>query len=256
MKRPNNGSEVSELRRTYWERPGNRQTRNSQRRSKSKCQTSLPDRKRRKIVSKCPTLPTELWFLILRAMQPRDLHPIMRVNRLWYAEANKILCNKITTLLHGKGLWARFNLSEPRGDCFRFLDLHFLPSTFEAQKHVLFAASGGKAVNLSVRSILEKEGFDGLPEAVWRNPIGVDGNWRGAFSRGCLTTNKHTASDELYCVGLSKLCPGCNENFVGRRSGNEIRSRGGRLVHITDEGVISYFDEKGVLRSTTNISDV
>jgi F-box domain len=162
----NNMSTITNLRPTYWERPGQRQTRNSRMLLKSTCGQT---QKRRRHKPKYRTrLPTEIWLLILEKMSPRDLQAVMRVNRLWYSEANKVLRNKITSLLNGKGLCTLFRLAnDPMYD---FLDQYTLPRTFEAKKNVVFFVKGNYlAAGLSVVSILEKEGLDGFPEGVWRD---------------------------------------------------------------------------------------
>jgi hypothetical protein len=215
--------------RTYWERPGKRQTRNSQR---WQCRTRPTHiskcRKRGKIVYKCPTrlptLPNEIWLLVLQAMRPRDLHAIMQVNNLWYSEANKILRNKITTLLQGKVLYTFFR-SGLGGELFACLDQYALPPTFEARKFVLFYDNYDGAL-VSVSSILEKEGFDGFPEGVWRDS--------GRFLRACLTS----PGCQLYCSRLSRLCTSCNPEFIwpGRRK-VKVR-KGEKLVHTAEDGRI------------------
>jgi F-box-like len=190
---------------TYWERLGKRQTRNSQRRH------FLHGLASKQILLKSGTkrstgLPSEIWLLILQMMDPKDLQAIMRVNRLWYSEANRILYNKITNLLEGKGLFAYLSIAFYK-ECFYFFEKYTLPSTFEALKTVRFHG-WEETATVTVISILEREGFDGLPDGVWRN--GPD------FLRACLTRSS-TKPLKVYCGSLSKTCKGCcNADFRSR----------------------------------------
>jgi hypothetical protein len=103
-------------------------------------------------------------------MPPRAFQAVMRVNHLWYSEANRVLCNKIKNLLNGKGLCTWFSVYEEVHQLYCFLDQYILPPTFEAKKNVAFFAKGEwHTAELSVISILEKEGLDDLPEGEWRD---------------------------------------------------------------------------------------
>ena len=189
MSRPNLACGVKRVRPSYWERPCQRQTSNSQKQIGSCRPTHFSEchTKRPKIVPACwlsaslPTLPTEIWLSILQAMSPKDLQGVMQVNRLWYSEANKILLVAVTNLLKGKGLQV-FRRIGTHSECPSFLANYVLPPTFEAYKRVHFysANKGCTAFgSVTVISLLEKEGLDGHPEGVWREGPG--------FLRACLT---------------------------------------------------------------------
>jgi hypothetical protein len=92
MSIPNHASTVKKPGLSYWERPGKRQTRNSQaqKRLDSKCR-----------IPRLPGRPMEIW--LLQMMPPKDVQSVMQVSQLWYSEANRILFNKISTR---KGLYA------------------------------------------------------------------------------------------------------------------------------------------------------
>jgi F-box-like len=259
MSIPDPASGVKKARLSYWERPSQRQTRNSQEQLGSKRRASQIHiskcSKRRKIEPTCrlaslPVLPTEIWLLIFQEMAPKELQAVMQVNRLWYSEANKVLLVTITNLLKGKGLYAysRYGLCS---ESVAFMEMYILPPTFEARKLVHFYPryKGGTASgSVTVISLLEKEGLDGFPEEVWRNGP--------RFLRACLRSSDPGC--QIYCWEMSKLCPGCNPEFIWPEGGNGpgIASCGGKLVHISEDGKIWFYNNRGVYTYTTDISDV
>jgi hypothetical protein len=246
---PDPASGVKKARLSYRERPGQQ---NSQRQLGSKrgiSQTHVSKRQKRQKtgptcrVARLPVLPTEIWILILQKMSPKELQAVMPVNRFWYSEANKILLVKITNLLKGKKLLT-YSSCGLHSECIAFLTKYILPPTFEARKWVSFCGIDCSG-SVTVKSLLEREGLDGFPEGVWRNNTG--------FLRACLSP-----TGIFYCSELSKNCPGCNPDFIWPEGGNGpgIVSRGGKLVHIAEDGKIWYHNIQGVYTCTTDIADV
>jgi hypothetical protein len=166
-------------------------------------------------------------------MEPRDLQAVMRVNSRWYSEANTILCNKITSLLHGKVLYSFF-ASGGGGEETASLNRHVLPPSFEAQKLVQFYSTASyRSMEVSVSLILQKEGLDGFPEGVWRD--------NSRLLRACLWR----PGGQVYCRWLSKLCPTCSAEFIwpGRR---KVKlHKGEKLVHVDEDGTIRHLNEWG-----------
>jgi F-box domain len=208
-----------------------------------------------------PTLPTEIWILILQKLSPKQLQAVMRVNRLWYFEANRRIKSAVSDLLNDKAL-VGFNVPQATTTEERILtsylcfDKFILPTTFEARKEVKFVSNGyynstdnsvvdremaGMVAKMHIFSLVWKRGF-GVPGGTLRYSHGREPNLieKGWRTRGQDYFHRKFVKDKLRYIKWSEITNhGVSWGIVTFR-----RARVKRRVHqFMDWGNVNYMVE-------------